>query len=179
MNGKLNFVESFKETMKLSVSQRITKGISSLNANNYLRWLSSNYESTGRTMKFIWRKVLKVDTKTKRSFNGASVYKLLSGAGGQYVLFGKAKWNNDLHRRQLKRWKSLSNEKSRFILYKLTANGRKTADHAVCLCIGQTSTNLLYDNSMHNIPVNFNAEARASKMSDVSSCYIFDVKCLP
>ena len=38
-------------------------------------------------MKFIWRKVLKVDTKTKRSFNGASVYKLLSGASGQYVLF--------------------------------------------------------------------------------------------
>ena len=78
MDGKLNFVESFKETMKLSVSQRITKGISSQNVNNYLRWLSSNYESTGRTMKFIWKKVLKVDRKTKRYFNGASVYKLLS-----------------------------------------------------------------------------------------------------
>ena len=131
------------------------------------------------TIKFIWKKVLKVDTKTKRSFNRASVYKLLSGAGGLFVLFGKAKWNIDLHRRQLKRLKSLSNERSRFILYGLTANGRKTTDHAVGLCIGQTSTNLLYDNSMRNISANFNAEALASKMSDVSSCYIFDVKYLP
>ena len=89
MDGKLNFVESSKETMKLSVSQRIIKGISSLNVNNYLRWLSSKYETTGRRMVFIWRRVLKVDSKTKRSFNGASVYNLLSGAGGQYVLFGK------------------------------------------------------------------------------------------
>ena len=179
MDGKLNFVESFKLTMDLSVSQRITKGISSLNVNNYLRWLSSKYLSTGRLMKFTWRKVLKVDTKTKRSFNGASVYKILSGASGQYVLFGKAKWNNDLHRKQLKRLKSLGNERSRFILYGLTANGQKTADHAVGLCISQTSSNLLYDNTMRNIFVNFNAEALASKMSDVSSCYIFDVKFLP
>ena len=179
MDGKLNFVESFKETMKLSVSQRITKGISSLNVNNCLRWLSSKYETTRRRMEFIWIKVLKVDTKTKRSFNGASVYKLLSGAGGQYVLFGKAKWNNDLHRKQLKRLKSLSNERSRYILYGLTASGQKTADHAVALCISQTPTNLLYDTSMRNISVNFNAEALASKMSDVSSCYIFDVNILP
>ena len=179
MDGRLNFVESFKQTIELSVSQRITKGISSLNVNNYLRWLSSKNESTGRRMKFIWWKVLKVDTKTKRSFNGASVYKLLSGAGGQYVLFGKAKWNNVLHRKQLKRLKSLGNERSRFILYGLTANGRKMADHAVGLCISQTSTNLLYDNTMRNIFVNFNAEALASKMSDVSPCYIFDVIFLP
>ena len=179
MDGELNFVESFKETMKLSVSQRIIKGISSLNVNNYLRWLSSKYETTGRRMVFIWRRVLKVDSKTKRSFNGASVYKLLCGASGQYVLFGKAKWNNDMHRKQLKRLKSLANERSRFILYGLTANGRKTADHAVGLCISPTSTNLLYDNTMRNISVNFNAEALASKMSDVSSCYIFDVNFSP
>lgn len=94
-------------------------------------------------------------------------------------MFGKAKWNNDLHRRQLKRLNSLSNKRSRFILYGLTANGRKTNDHAVGLCIAQTSTNLLYDNSMRNISVNFDAEALVSKISDVSSCYIFDVKFLP
>lgn len=62
--------------MKISVSQRITKGISSLNVKNCLRWLSSNYESTGRTRKSVWKKVLKVDTKTKHSFKGSSVYKL-------------------------------------------------------------------------------------------------------
>ena len=98
MNGKLCFVESFKYTMKISGSQRITKGILSLNVNNYLRWLSTTYENSGMRMKFIWRKVLKVDTNTKRPFTVASVYKLLPGAAGQYVLFGKAKWNNDLHR---------------------------------------------------------------------------------
>ena len=179
MDGKLCFVESFKKTMKISASQRIAKGNSSLNVNNYLRWLSSTYENSGMRMKFIWRKVLKVDTNTKRSFNGASACKLLSGVAGQYVLFVKAKWNNDLHRKQLKRLNSLSNERSRFILYGLAANGRKAVDHAVGLCIDQTSANLLYDNSMRNISVKFNADALASKMSDVSSCYIFNVRFLP
>ena len=94
MNGKLCFVESFKYTMKISGSQRITKGILSLNVNNYLRWLSTTYENSGMRMKFIWRKVLKVDTNTKRPFTVASVYKLLSGAAGQCVSFRKAKWNN-------------------------------------------------------------------------------------
>ena len=171
-------MDSFKKTMKIGASQRTTKGISSWDVNNYLRWLCSMYESTGRAMKFVWRKVQKVDTNRRRSFSGASVFELLSGAVGQYVLFGKAKWNNDVHRKQLKRLKNLSNERSRFIIYGLTANGRKTADHAVGICIAQASTNLLYDNSMRNISVNFNAEALASKMSDVSSCYIFDVKLL-
>ena len=53
-------------------------------------------------MTFVWKRVQKVDSKSNRAFNGASVYKLLPGAMGQYVLFGKAKWNNDLHRKQLK-----------------------------------------------------------------------------
>ena len=171
-------MDSFKKTMKIGAFQRITKGISSWDVNNYLRWLCSMYESTGQAVKFVWRKVQKVDTNTRRSFSGASVFKLLSGAVGQYVLFGKAKWNNDVHRKKLKRLKNLSNERSRFIIYGLTANGRKTADHAVGICIAQASTNLLYDNSTRNISVNFNAEALASKMSDVSSCYIFDVQLL-
>lgn len=179
MNGKLGFVESFKETMQLTVSQRITKGISSMDVNCYLRWLRSTYKSTGREMTFVWKRVQKVDSKSRRSFDGSSVYKLLSGGRGQYVLFGKAKWNNDLHRRQLKRLRSLSDERSRFILYGLSSKGRKVADHAVGLTINDTSDHLLYDNSMRNISVNFNAEALASKMSDVSSCYIFDVQMLP
>ena len=61
----------------------------------------------------------------------------------------------------------------------MTANGRKVADHAVGLSITDTSVHLLYDNSMRNISVNFNAEALASKMSEVSLCYIFDIRLLP
>ena len=52
-------------------------------------------------------------------------------------------------------------------------------DHAAGLSISDTSDNLLYDNSMRNISVNLNAKALASKMSDVGSCYIFDVRLLP
>ena len=172
MDGALGFVESLKNTMLINPSQRITKGISSLNVNIYLRWLRSIYKSTGRDMTFVWKRVQKVDSKSKRVFNGASVYKLLKGAVGQYVLFGKAKWNNDLHRKRLKRLRSLTNERSRFIVYGLTANGRKVPDLAVGLSITDTSVHLLYDYSMRNIFVNFNAEALASKMSDVSSCYL-------
>ena len=101
MDGALGFVESFKKTMLINPSQRITKGIS-LIVNTYLRWLRSIYKSLGRDMTFVWKRVQKVDSKSNRAFNGASVYKLLPGAMGQYVLFGKAKWNNDLHRKQLK-----------------------------------------------------------------------------
>ena len=178
MDGALGFVESFKKTMLINPSQRITKGIS-LIVNTYLRWLRSIYKSLGRDMTFVWKRVQKVDSKSNRAFNGASVYKLLPGAMGQYVLFGKAKWNNDLHRKQLKWLRGLTNERSRFIVYRMTANGRKVADHAVGLSITDTSVHLLYDNSMRNISVNFNAEALASKMSEVSLCYIFDIRLLP
>lgn len=176
MDGKLPFVETFKISMNLLPSQNILKGISAADVNLYLRWLAIRYESSGRKLSYVWKRIKKVDTNLNRYFNGWSVFKLLSGNTGRYVLFGKAKWNNDAHRKQLKKLKSIHNERTKFIVYAVTANGSKVPDHAVGLSIGFTASPILYDNSMRNVGASFDAEALASKMSDVSSCYVFDVR---
>ena len=86
MNGTLGSVESFKKTMLINASQRITKGISSLNVDNYLSWLRSTYESSGQDMAFVWKRVQKVDSKSKRTFNGASVFKIFIWCGWSVCL---------------------------------------------------------------------------------------------
>lgn len=175
MKGKFPFVQSFKSSMGLLPTQRILKGISAEDVNVYLRWLTSLYKYYGRSVSCVWKRVKKFDSSSYRTFTGFSVYPLLS-TPGQYILFGKAKWNNEKHRQQLKKLKALGSERSRFHYYGSFADGSKVPDHAVGLVISTTHDDLLYDNSMRNICCKFSAEALASKMSDVSSCYILDVK---
>lgn len=176
MKGKFPFVQSFKESMGLLPTQKILKGISSEDVNVYLRWLSAHYETYGRTVTYVWRRVKKFDSSSYRTFTGFSVYPLLSSCPGQYILFGKAKWNNDKHRQQLKKLKGIGCERLRFLFYGSFADGCKVPDHAVGLIVSPTHDNHLYDNSMRNVCCKFSAEALASKMSDVSSCFIFDVR---
>ena len=176
MKGKLPFVESFKKSMGYISSQKVLKGISSEDVNLYLRWVSSHYVSQGRSLTYVWKRVKKYNTDKIRCFTGSSVYPTSINSPGQYILFGKAKWNNDKHRHLMKKLRSLANEKLRFSYYNLTADGSKVPDHAVGLFISSTSENLLFDNSMRNVSSTLSAEALASKMSDVSSCYIFDVR---
>ena len=178
MDGKLSFVDSFKKTMNLLPSQKVTKGISALDVNLYLRWLKSHLSTQHINVEYVWRRVKKVDKNTSRDFNGASVYKLMNGRVGQYILFGKAKWNNDGHRKQMKRLRAAGNDRSRFKLYGIIANGTKQSDHAAGVFIRAADEHLLYDNSMRNISLKLTADSLANKMSDVSCCYIFDLKYL-
>ena len=175
MDGKLSFVESLKKTMNLLPSQKVTKGISALDVNLYLRWLKSDLSTRNINVEYVWRRVKKVDKSTSRDFNGASVYKLMNGRIGQYIHFGKAKWNNDAHRKQMKRLRAAGNERIRFKLYGIIANGTKQSDHAVGVFIRAADEHLLYDNSMRNISLKLTADSLANKMSDVSCCYIFDL----
>jgi hypothetical protein len=47
----------------------------------------------------------------------------MNGRVGQYILFGKAKWNDDAHRKQMKRLRAAGNERIRFKSYGIIANG--------------------------------------------------------
>lgn len=53
MDGKLSFVESFKKTMNLLPSQKVTKGISALDVNLYLRWLKSNLSTRNINVEYV------------------------------------------------------------------------------------------------------------------------------
>lgn len=176
MKGKLPFVESFKKSMGYLSCQKVLKGISAEDVNVYLRWVSSHYGSNGRSFTYVWKRVKKFNTSKIRCFTGFSVFPMSLNSPGQYILFGKAKWNNDKYRHLMKKLHTLANEKLRFSFYNLTADGSKVPDHAVGLLISFSSENLLYDNSMRNVSSLLSAEALASKMSDVSSCYAFDVR---
>ena len=178
MNGNLSFVDSFKKTMNLLPSQKVIKGISSADVNYYLRWLKSYLFDLNIEVDYVRRRVKKVDKNTSRHFNGDSVNKLMNGRIGQYILFGKAKWNNDAHRKQIKRLRAAGNERMRFKIYGIIANGTKQSDHAVGVFIRVDDDHVLYDNSMRNISLKLTADSLANKMSDVSCCYIFDLKYL-
>ena len=176
MKGTLSFVETFKESMGYLPTQKVLKGISSEDVNVYFRWLSSLYSKNYLSLTYVWKRVKKVDSSSYRTFTGSSVYPLLSSTPGQYIMFGKAKWNNDKHRTLMKKLRSLQTESLRFKYYGVAANGRKAPDHAVGLVVSSQKDPSLYDNSMRNVGGKFSAEALANKMSDVSSCYIFDVR---
>ena len=175
MDGKLSFVESFKETMNLLPSHKVTKGISALNVNLYLRWLKSDLSTQNINVEYVWRRVKIVDKSTSRDFNGASV---MNGRVGQYILFGNAKWNNDAHGKQMERLRAAGNELISFKVYGIIASGTKQSDLAVGVFIRAADEHLLYDNSMRNISLKLTADGLANKMSDVSCCYIFDSKYL-
>ena len=178
MDGKLSFVESFKKTINLLPSQKVTKGISALDVNLCLRWLKPDLSTRNINVEYVWRRVKKEDKSTSRDFNGASVYKLMYGRIGQYILFGKAKWSNDAHRKQMERLRAAGNELISFKLYGIIASGTKQSDLAVGVFIRAADEHLLYDNSMRNISLKLTADGLANKMSDVSCCYIFDSKYL-
>lgn len=176
MKGRLPFVPSFKESMGYLPTQKILKGISSEDVNVYLRWLSARYETSGRTITYIWKRVKKLNNLSQRTFDGFSVYSLLSSTPGQYVLFGKAKWANTKYHTQLRTIRGLKGDRLKFLYFGSYADGSKVPDHAVGLVVSPESDNLLYDNSMRDISLIFSAVALATKLQDVSSCFIFDVR---
>ena len=175
MNGSESFIENFKTSMNYGKTQKIVKGITAHDVNNYLTSICSRYADQKRIVTFTWKKVFKVNTKTKRVFNGYSIYKMLYGRAGRYVIFGKAKWNNDLHRKLMKKISLLKNERNKFVCYGGNARGTKLPDHAVGILIGDDKKNFLHDNSMKNIFMELTAHNIANKMSDITCCYSFDI----
>jgi hypothetical protein len=175
MGNTRDFVLEMKTSMQLLPTQRFLKGISSYDINYFLHSLCNEYKSLGRNVQFKWLKLGRNKNKKHRGFTGGSIEKLVLSTAGQYVLFGKAKIKNDIHKAFIKRLTKEKNEKCRFIIYKNKAKGKYTSNHAIGISVDHNLNALYYDNACTKSPPKFDVLQLALKMSDISNCYVFNI----
>jgi hypothetical protein len=175
MGNTRDFVLEMKKSMQLLPTQRFTKGIGSYDINFFLHTLCREYKSLGRNVQFTWLKIGRNKSLKHRGFTGGSIEKLVLSRKGQYVLFGKAKLKNSIHRAFIIRLKKEKKEKLRFIIYSNKARGKCRANHAVGISVDDHLNALYYDNACIESPPKFEVMRLAEKMSDISNCYVFNI----
>jgi hypothetical protein len=173
MNGERDLILELKKSMQMLPTQKFVRGIGSKDINVFLHELTREYKSLGRVVNFVWKKIGTNRSETRKGFHGKSIEKIIL-TEGKYVLFGKAKWNNEDHKSFMKRLKKVEDEKTRFRIFGKRADGKKTADHAVGILVDSYGT-FLYDNAMKNGRKTFSVETIADKMCDINNCYVFDL----
>ena len=173
MNGERDLIVELKKSMQMLPSQKFIKGIGSKDISVFLHELTRGYKSLGRVVNFKWKKMGTNRSVKRRGFCGKSLENLIV-QDGRYVLFGKAKWNNDSHKMFMKRLKKEEDEAARFKMFGKRADGRKTADHAVGILVEKDAI-WLYDNAMKAGRKIFSVENIADKMCDINNCYVFDL----
>ena len=135
MGNTRDFVQDMKKSMQLLPTQRFIKGISSFDINFFLHTLCREHKSLGRNVQFTWLKLGRNENLKHRGITGGSIEKLVLSRKGQYVLFGKAKLNNAVHKAFIKRLSSEKNEKRRLKMYSNKARGKFTANHAISISV--------------------------------------------
>lgn len=162
-----------KKSMNMMESQGFVKGIGSNDVWNYLIGVQRDYLSIGRKVDFMWRKMGRNATANHKGFSGISVERILK-RDGMYVLFGKAKWNNDEQRKFMKRLRGFTCERERFKFFGRRAKGKRKADHAFGVRV-DVEGKFCYDSAMKSCRKVFSVENLAEKMSDINNCFVFDL----
>lgn len=174
MDGKLEFVSSLKESMQMKPKQRFTKGVSSDDISKFLLSLKKKYRALGRNVGFTWKKMQGSRKAEFKQFSGKHVERVVNGKPKTVILFGKAKWNNTVHKEFMRKMRKLKDTRKQFALFGKRASGMKTADHAVSIRVGDDGV-FMYDNAFENIRKEFSVEILADKMEDICYCCAFDI----
>ena len=90
---------------------------------------------------------------------------------GRYVVLGKTKRNNKEYTDLMKCLSKMDSEVDRLDKYARYAKGVKRIDHAVSVFVDEFCDGILIDNGCDNRP--YSILSMASRMADVSYCYIF------
>ena len=159
--------------MNMLESQGFIKGIGSTDIWNYLIGVQGDYLKMGRKVDFKWIKMGRNATANHKGFSGMSVEKILERKC-MYVLFGKAKLNNNEQKKFMKRLKGFTCEKERFKFFGRRAMGKRKADHAFGVRIDEEGK-FCYDSAMKNGRKVFSVENLAEKMCDINNCFVFDL----
>ena len=175
MNGEREFVPSIKESMKMKPNQKFNKGISSNDISRFLLSLKKEYAVMGRNVKVTWRKMQGSRKGEFKHFSGRHVERVVKGKSKTVILFGKAKWNNQLHTDFMKRMRRAKDDpKLQFELFGKRAKGMKTADHAVSIRVGDDGV-FMFDNAFENKRKEFSVAILADQMEDICYCCAFDI----
>jgi hypothetical protein len=175
MGNTRDFVLEMKKSMQLLPTQGFMKGISSYNINYFLHTLSKEYKALGRNVKFTWLKVGRNKGRKHRGLTGGSIEKLVLSRKGQYVLVGKAKIDNSVHKAFIRRLAHGKTERHRFLMYANRARGRLSANHAIGISVDDKLKALYYDNACIKKPRKFEVLALARKITDITNCFVFNI----
>lgn len=174
MDGTRNIIDEVKKSMGLKTSQGFTKGISSHDISKFLRELTKEYSALGRNVRYKWKKLEGSRDKKLRGFSGIHVQRVIRRKQGNFIIFGKAAWNNVPRRVMMRQLGSVASENAKFAVYGKKANGGGVADHALSIRVGDEGK-FMYDNAFLNVRKAFKVETLALYMKDICYGYVFDI----
>ena len=94
---------------------------------------------------------------------------------GKYVVFGKAKKNNDRHANFIKKLKKLDNDDEVAAEWVKVAYSHSAHDHGVGIIVSDDMSVKLIDNGCDNGCKLFTMVNLANRLDDVTVCYKFDL----
>jgi hypothetical protein len=163
----------FKASLGLESDNKLLYGTSVEDAVQFMKYVCAANKKRGIKLGYEFRRV-SGRYGVSRRWNVKSMMETVVKRRGIYVMFGKAKRANAIHKALLKRIKSANCVGDELEIYSKVAQGMSRKDHAVSIrsdCDGVR----LYDNACIKGSVEFNITNLASKMIDLTNCYYFDL----
>lgn len=163
----------FKASLGLSADNKLLYGSSVEDAITFLKYVCMENKKRGVKLNYEFRRVAGRYGES-RKWNASSLKKTVTARKGIYVIFGKAKRTNSIHKALLKKIRSVDCVGDELEIYSKVAKGMSRKDHAVSIrsdCNGVR----LFDNACIKGSVEFNMTNLANKMIDLTHCYYFDL----
>ena len=164
---------TFKAALGLSADNKLLYGTSVEYAVTYMKYGCAGNKKRGIKLKYEFRRVTGRHGKV-RKWNVQSITETVVKKRGIYVIFGKAKRANAIHKALMKRIKKADCVGEELEIYSKVAKGLSRKDHAISIRSDENGVRL-FDNACTNGSIEFNIENLASKMIDLTNCYYFDV----
>lgn len=163
----------FKASLGLSADNKLLYGSSVEDAITFLEYVCMENKKRGVKLNYEFRRVAGRYGESRR-WNASSLKKTVTARKGIYVIFGKAKRTNKIHRALLKRIRSADCVGDELEIYSKVAKGMSRKDHVVSICSDCNGVRL-FDNACIKGSVEFNMTNLANKMIDLTHCYYFDL----
>jgi hypothetical protein len=163
----------FKASLGLNADNKLLYGSSVEDAIAFLKYVCKENKKRGVKLNYEFRRVAG-RCGERRRWNASSLEKTVMARKGIYVIFGKAKRTNSIHKALLKRIRSADCVGDELEIFSKVAKGMSRKDHAVSIrsdCDGLR----LFDNACVKGSVEFNMTNLANKMIDLTHCYYFDL----
>ena len=162
-----------KSVMMKDAGRTLLWGASSEDAHKLLGKIVENNKAIGKTVEYTWKKVGYNRNTSKRWCVDHSRKSCLAKKG-IFVIFGKAKWENEKHKAWIKRLRKLERageEDEIERLYSEVADGSSPVDHAVGIKVNEDLSATLICNGCVKGAKKFSMVNLADRMEDVCIYY--------
>ena len=155
-------------------SRSLSRGASSNDAHNLIKLVVENNALLGKTVKYVWQRQGQ-NVKSGNGWKVTDLKKTVLSKVGKYVVFGKAKKNNDKHANFIKKLKKLENDDEVAAEWVKVAYGHSAHDHGVGIIVADGVATKIIDNGCTNGLKLFSMINLADRLDDVTVCFKFDL----